>query len=272
MKFRISAVSLSYVVLVLLFPNKSAAVPSYSRQTGLSCASCHYAPPELNAFGRKFKLEGYTFATKPEVSEDKKDHNSSLHLLESFPLSVLFDTSFTSTKSPQPATQNGNFEFPQAASLFLAGSCGSHVGSFVQVTYDSQADHFTWDNTDIRYANNSGHLFGKSLTYGATLNNNPTVEDLWNSTPAWGFPFGSSNSAPSPERSGYRKRFAGAGCRGFRRIHDVERSFVPGGYALSLRTHWRIAAESRNRIRIQRSRHRSLLAPRVAELHCEQQL
>src|SRR5436305_10809886 len=63
MKFRISAVSLSYVVLVLLSPNKSAAVPSYSRQTGLSCASCHYAPPELNAFGRKFKLEGYTFAT-----------------------------------------------------------------------------------------------------------------------------------------------------------------------------------------------------------------
>src|SRR2546426_7531157 len=140
MKFRISAVSLSYVVLVLLFPNKSAAVPSYSRQTGLSCASCHYAPPELNAFGRKFKLEGYTFATKPEVSEDKKDHNSSLHLLESFPLSVLFDTSFTSTKSPQPATQNGNFEFPQAASLFLAGSWGSHVGSFVQVTYDSRSE------------------------------------------------------------------------------------------------------------------------------------
>src|SRR6266699_5719218 len=198
MKFRISAISLSYVVLVLLFPNKSAAVPSYSRQTGLSCASCHYAPPELNAFGRKFKLEGYTFATKPEVSEDKKDHNSSLHLLESFPLSVLFDTSFTSTKSPQPATQNGNFEFPQAASLFLAGSWGSHVGSFVQVTYDSQADHFTWDNTDIRYANNSGHLFGKSRTYGATLNNNPTVEDLWNSTPAWGFPFMASDVAPTP--------------------------------------------------------------------------
>jgi hypothetical protein len=30
------------------------------------------------------------------------------------------------------------------------------------------------------------------------LNNNPTVEDLWNSTPAWGFPFVSSNTAPSP--------------------------------------------------------------------------
>src|ERR1700688_558259 len=174
------------------------AVPSYSRQTGLSCASCHYAPPELNAFGRKFKLEGYTFATKPEVSEDKKDHNAALHLLEVFPLSVIFDTSFTSTKAPQPSTQNGNFEFPQAASLFLAGAWGEHVGSFLQVTYDSQADHFTWDNTDIRYANTNGKFLDKSLTYGVTLNNNPTVEDLWNSTPAWGFPFVSSNVAPGP--------------------------------------------------------------------------
>jgi hypothetical protein len=76
---------------------------------------------------------------------------------------------FTSTKSPQPATQNGNFEFPQAASQFLAGSWGGHVGSFMPVTYDSQADHFTWDNTDIRYANINGHLFGKPLTYGAML-------------------------------------------------------------------------------------------------------
>ena len=184
--------------LTFLWTHVAFAVPSYSRQTGLACSSCHYAPPELNAFGRKFKLEGYTFATKPEVSEDKKDHNSSLHLLEAFPLSVLFDTSFTSTKAPQPTTQNGNFEFPQAASLFLAGAWGSHVGSFVQVTYDSQADHFTWDNTDIRYANNNGKLFEKPLTYGLTLNNNPTVEDLWNSTPAWGFPFVSTNVAPSP--------------------------------------------------------------------------
>jgi hypothetical protein len=41
-------------------------------------------------------------------------------------------------------------------------------------------------------------LFGKQLTYGLTLNNNPTVEDLWNSTPAWGFPFVSTDVAPSP--------------------------------------------------------------------------
>ncbi len=186
------------VWLVTLAASVAHAVPSYSRQTGLSCATCHYTPPELTPFGRKFKLEAYAFTTKAEIKEDKKDHNAGLNLLESFPLSVVFDTSFSATKSPQPTTQNGNFEFPQAVSLFLAGRWADHVGSFAQVTYDSQGDHFSWDNTDIRYANTNGRLFGKSLTYGAMLNNNPTVEDLWNSTPAWGFPFVSSNVAPSP--------------------------------------------------------------------------
>src|SRR6202047_2512930 len=75
----------------LLSP-KAFAVPSYSRQTGLPCASCHYAPPELTPFGRTFKLEGYTFTTKAEVTDDKKDHNAALHLLEAFPLSIIFDT------------------------------------------------------------------------------------------------------------------------------------------------------------------------------------
>ncbi len=186
------------LIAVLSLTQIARAVPSYSRQTGMLCASCHYAPPELNAFGRQFKLEGYTFTTKAQVTDEKKDHNAALHLLEAFPLSVIFDTSFTATKSPQPTTQNGNFQFPQAASLFLAGAWTSHVGSFVQVTYSTQGDHFSWDNTDIRYANKDGKLLGKPITYGVTLNNNPGVEDLWNSTPAWGFPFVGSNVAPGP--------------------------------------------------------------------------
>ncbi len=42
MKFQIFAVSLSLIALALLFPTKSAAVPSYARQTGLPCSGCHY--------------------------------------------------------------------------------------------------------------------------------------------------------------------------------------------------------------------------------------
>src|SRR6202163_3067798 len=46
-------------ILVLLWITAVAlpvarAVPSYSRQTGLACSSCHYTPPELNAFSPQF--------------------------------------------------------------------------------------------------------------------------------------------------------------------------------------------------------------------------
>jgi hypothetical protein len=191
-------------ILVLLFfsavnPPRVAAVPSYARQTGLPCSGCHYTPPELNPAGRRFKLTGYVDRgddTKVVKSEGGKTR-APLDILASLPLSVMLDASFTSTKSPIPTTQNGSFELPQDISLFLAGAWTSRVGSFLQITYNPQKDHFASDNTDIRYANKTT-LSGKELVYGLDLNNNPTVEDLWNSTPAWGYPWVVSDWAPTP--------------------------------------------------------------------------
>jgi hypothetical protein len=77
-------------IVVLSLP-RAHAVPSYSRQTGLPCSSCHYAPPELTPFGRTFKLEGYTFTTKAQITDEKKDHSAVLQLLEAFPFSAVFE-------------------------------------------------------------------------------------------------------------------------------------------------------------------------------------
>jgi hypothetical protein len=173
------------------------AVPSFSRQTGLACSSCHLNPMELTPFGRDFKLNGYIFSTNPKITAKGEGKQSPLDLAKILPLSVMVQLSLTAVNTPPPGTQNGSFEFPQQASLFLSGAWTSHIGSFAQVTYSAQGDHFSWDNTDIRIAN-KGKLDGKSFVYGLTFNNNPTVEDLWNSTPAWGFPFVSSASAPNP--------------------------------------------------------------------------
>src|SRR5208282_2768666 len=208
MRFQMTRVAISVLVavpiIILLFssavnPPTVSAVPSYARQTGLACSGCHYTPPELNPAGRRFKLLGYVDRgddTKVIKTEGGKSR-AALDLLASLPLSVMLETSFTSTKSPIPTTQNGSFEFPQDISLFLAGAWTSNVGSFLQVTYDTQADHFSMDNTDIRYANKT-KMSGKELVYGLDLNNNPTLDDLWNSTPAWGFPWIASDVAPTP--------------------------------------------------------------------------
>jgi hypothetical protein len=194
------SVSLCLFALILgctLTP-QATAVPSYARQTGLSCNGCHYTPPELNPAGRLFKLYGYIDKMKEGgITAESKKKEAGLDLLRNLPLSAWLEASFTNTKTPQPGTQNGNVEFPQDISLFLAGAWSTHIGSFLQVTYDTQGDHFSMDNTDIRYARIK-KLAGKEWVVGLTLNNNPTVEDLWNSTPAWGFPFIASDVAPTP--------------------------------------------------------------------------
>lgn len=180
---------------LFLFLNCAYAVPSFARQTGLSCNVCHSNPPELTAFGRNFKLRGYVLTDI--TAKDKVGNSKDLLLSTHIPLAVMMLLSNTAFQSNQPASQNNSAGFPQQLSLFLAGGFASHFGGMAQVTYTHTDDHFGMDNTDLRYAN-QGKLRGKDWEYGITLNNNPTVEDMWNSSPAWGFPWISTASGVDP--------------------------------------------------------------------------
>lgn len=192
----------AFSVLICTSTRSAMALPSYARQTGLACNACHYTPPELNPAGRLFKLLAYTQrtdnSTVPAPTADKR--RPGLQLLQVLPLGAWLETSYTSTKKGQPSTQNGSFEFPQDISLFLAGAWADHLGSFLQVTYNAQDDHFSMDNTDIRFAEKA-KVNGKDLIYGVMFNNNPTVEDVWMTLPSWGYPFIASDSAPTPAAS-----------------------------------------------------------------------
>jgi hypothetical protein len=173
---------------------RAHAVPSFARQTGLACEVCHTSPPELTAFGRLFKLRGYTLSSP---TNKKVGNTKALQLTQAIPLSVMLLMSDTASQAVVPGTQNNTAAFPQQLSVFLAGEFATHFGGFAQVTYDHSSDHFTMDNTDLRFAEERT-LGGKDWIYGVTLNNNPTVEDVWNSTPAWGYPWISSESAVGP--------------------------------------------------------------------------
>jgi hypothetical protein len=182
---------------VVLLPSNAQAVPSYARQTGMPCSACHTTPPELTPFGRSFKINGYTLTGMQQIEAQSQGTGAGLKINEIPPLSAMLLTSYTQTAKSQPGTQNDDTSFPQQLSLFFAGEITPHIGSFLQITYTQQDDKFSLDNTDIRYANRFS-LAGKDTVYGVTLNNSPTVEDPWNSTPVWGYPFITSEVAPSP--------------------------------------------------------------------------
>jgi hypothetical protein len=173
------------------------SVPGFARQTGLSCSACHNMFPEINSFGREFKLNGYTLTNINTLIEKNDKEEILLKLLTYSPLSAMVQTSFTSLNTKIPGTQNNNVELPQQLSLFYTGLISPHLGTFIQLTYSGQDGALGMDNVDIRY-NNMTLLGSKRLIYGATLNNNPSVQDVWNSIPAWRFPYATSDIAPSP--------------------------------------------------------------------------
>lgn len=106
----------------------------------------------------------------------------------------------TRTNKGVAGHQNPDVNFPQELGVYLAGEITRHIGTFLQFTYNQEMGKFMMDMTDIRYANNTV-LSGKNLSYGITLNNGPTVEDLWNSTPAYSFPFIGSDTSATPTAS-----------------------------------------------------------------------
>src|ERR1700676_5622913 len=46
--------------LTIGFAPPAQALPSFARQTGQPCGTCHTSFPSLTPFGRRFKLLGYT--------------------------------------------------------------------------------------------------------------------------------------------------------------------------------------------------------------------
>ncbi len=172
--WRMWAVSL----LLGLAANPAQAIPLFAHQTGMQCVACHAAGqyPELTSYGRKFKALGYTLGNRM------------------IPLSVMAVGSYSALNnqngSADPAADFAHDRSAQvqALSLFTGGKIVDNLGAFVQWTYDPVASHSALDNAEIRYADN-GKLFGADTVYGITLNNNPTVQDLYNSTPAWGYPY-----------------------------------------------------------------------------------
>lgn len=168
------------------------AMPSFSRQTGQDCVACHVGGfgPQLTPYGIRFKLGGYS------ESDGKNGH---------IPISAMLRGSWTHTSKDQAGgaaphygpNNNGTLD---EASIFLAGKLADNLGAFVQTTYSGVDRVSSLDNADIRYARKLT-LGGKETTVGVSLNNNPGIQDPFNTLPAWGFPYASSDLAPTPAAS-----------------------------------------------------------------------
>ncbi|HLZ01194.1 MAG TPA: cytochrome C [Bradyrhizobium sp.] len=223
-------------ILIVGSVTPANALPSFARQTGQPCGTCHTDFPALTPYGRRFKLLGYTpgggpFRTTPFSSNAGIAARAEYQKLRAYasavagppapgasdlnanasingddkewvpPVSMMAIVGYTHTQAPLPpptAPYNPNDNVVLSPfSAFWGGAITNDIGAFAQVTYNAPppggfGDPFghtwTWDNTDVRFAG-TGSLGPLDFIYGITANNNPSVQDVWNTTPAWSFPY-----------------------------------------------------------------------------------
>jgi hypothetical protein len=190
----LAILALAAACIVVVRP--AQALPSYARQTGQQCAACHNGFPELTPYGRQFKLNGYVWSGGPSNLPSWTGGSSNIP-----PVAAMAIPSFTHVgKAMDGGLAPGfgsNDDFAFTGSLFYGGRIFDGLGAFAQVTYDQVPNNIHWDNIDLRYALPS-ELVGREAVFGISANNNPTVNDVWNSTPAWGYPYLASPLAPTP--------------------------------------------------------------------------
>ena len=190
------------VISVLMLSRPAWAVPSYARQTGLGCDSCHTSYPGLTSLGREFKADGYTMSglTQMQKVESKPNQSAPGMNINRIPnLSVILqaDEEYLA-KQADPTSNTNHFKatFPKELGLYYAGRITEHMGTFLQVTY-AQGDGFSMDMSDLRYVRDFS-LGGHRTILGLDVNNGPTLEDLWNSTPDYGWPYVEGGPRPMP--------------------------------------------------------------------------
>ena len=203
--------------LALLDPLSAIAVPSFARQTGFDCTTCHVSWPELTSVGRQFKLGGYTLMREATNERPWLPFGSD-DAAPRLPLAAMVQGSVTATRrtSGDPADFPRNDDAVlQQLSAFYAGRIAEHFGAFAQWTYDGVEHRGAIDNVDLRYAGRYAGA-GVEVAYGLTLNNDPTVSDIYNTTPTWSFPYAASGVAAAPNAStlidgGLAQQVAGLG-------------------------------------------------------------
>lgn len=135
--------SLVLSLIIILLSVDVYAMPSFARQTGMACSSCHVQSfgPGLTPVGRNFKLNGYT----------TKSNNPDPNLKWVPPISGMVRGSYTHTQKDQPGGaadrygRNDNATLDEA-SVFYAGRITSNMGAFVQGTYSGVDAKWALDN------------------------------------------------------------------------------------------------------------------------------
>lgn len=164
----------------VLVVDAASAVPSFTRQTGLTCNQCHITfsnVPDFTFTGKKFRLNGYRtpyVAEKIESGEEGALSGNRMLLGIQNIFSLRFRNSFLAQSKPAsdvagPEAEAGPVTSVPGTSIsfFYVGAIGEHIGIWNEFYFvdagnqSSSASPFksytTFDEYDVKFVMNPGY-------------------------------------------------------------------------------------------------------------------
>ncbi len=209
-----SSLFAAFVLAGAFFSRRAEAVPPFTRQTGTACLGCHYQyVPLLNAFGRSFKLGGFTQTTQDAIKDEGLDLTTNLNL------GVTIGSRLTyGSTSGQTGNNTGNWTVGGDASLFAGGRVAPDFGALVEMSGATGATGTIVANTKLVYSHDFGGVNGGLVLYRTADGGAAYSMELWNTgsnqmNSAWfsGGPLFFQRTGPAARNAEGLHLFAGNG-------------------------------------------------------------
>ncbi|MBI3580912.1 MAG: hypothetical protein HY098_02350 [Nitrospinae bacterium] len=164
----------AFVLVGAYFAPKAEAVPAFARQISQPCFACHYQHiPNLNGFGRTFKLGGYTQTTQDTI----KDEGLSLspNVGAAFVMKYRFQQETAKGGNPAVPTgaQRGEWDIHDEAAIWMAGRLSDNFGMAVEMPGPTVS-------SKIIYSQDFGGIQGGISAYGTDAAGPGWGMELWN--------------------------------------------------------------------------------------------
>ena len=160
LRHRVVLLGLAVCVLGIALAAPAAAVPVFSRKYHTSCSTCHAIFPKLNPYGEAFRLNGYHMPDEADSEDLVKEKPVSLgapayeriwpaqvwlsDLPSSTPIAInvkMANIYASSHDTTGHAVVHNDFQFPQEANLFTAGTLGKSFSFLGEITYAENPDN-----------------------------------------------------------------------------------------------------------------------------------
>ncbi len=205
------------VISGLALPRSARAIPSYSRQTGLSCATCHTVFPHLTPFGRNFKLHGYVTNNTQLISDhaSTNDTTGQGRTILEFPNIPMVSARISSRWNYQAGGNGGMvphgavsagqdfistpdgygdqdlINYLAGSSIYIAGEITPHLGSFIEFSGpDDEGGTVGLGMFDLALVSSDITVAGQNFVYGIRAEDALAAGDPSNSIGTWGLTAG----------------------------------------------------------------------------------